>query len=65
MNLSEMSNKQLEKEFISASELINDIGCFGVKDVIYLEQLQREIARRGGEIHTSHKVKFPESEEDN
>lgn len=62
MSLKEMSNEELQDEFIAYDETINKVGCYGTKDLMWLNAIEREIARRGGEVCTSSSVSFPEDE---
>ena len=64
MKLSEMSNKELEDEFISYDEMVNKTGCYGTKDLMWLHAIEKEIERRGGEVVTSSEVSFPDEEDD-
>ena len=50
--LKEMTKKELIDEYLGYDQLINDIGCFGTKDVIYFYQLEGEILKRGYKIKT-------------
>lgn len=45
--LKKYSDKNLKKEFEAQKQQVEDIGCFGVKDVIYLDWLEYEMASRG------------------
>ena len=55
-----MSNKELIDEFESMDCMVNQLRCCGAKDVLWLQQLQTEIERRGGEIQIKKTVFFPE-----
>jgi hypothetical protein len=64
--LKEMTNEELQQEFISYDETINKVGCYGTKDLMWLNAIEAEIDRRGGEIVTSSDVVWNniEDEED-
>ena len=64
MKLSEMTNKQLEEEYISYDEIINKVGCYGTKDLMWLNAIEKEIQKRGGEIWADLSVNFPEEEDE-
>ena len=55
--ISEMTNKQLKEEFDEYNDIVNGI-CYGVKDLMWLSAITREIEKRGGEISTRSKVSF-------
>ena len=58
MNLIEkMKDKELINEFESACQMIEDIGCYGTKDLIYRDLLEQEINNRNMEICRITKVK--------
>jgi len=48
--LKELSKKELLKEYESYEQLIQDIGCFGTKDLIWFDQICKEIQRRGLQV---------------
>jgi len=54
--IGKMTNKQLANEYEAMIEQIENIGCFGVKDVIYAEQIEKEINKRGFEIQRITKI---------
>ncbi len=62
MKLSEMTNKELEEEYIAYDETVYKVGCYGTKDVMWLNAIEKEIERRGGEVHQEASVFFPEEE---
>lgn len=64
MKISEMSNTELEEEFISYDEMINEVGCYGTKDLMWLHAIEKEIENRGGEIIKKKTIYFPEQEAD-
>jgi hypothetical protein len=55
--IKKMNKKELIQEFQLAYQQMYDIGCFGVKDLIWYKTLEDEIYRRGYEIHESVVVK--------
>jgi hypothetical protein len=59
-----MTNEQLAEEFVSYDEMINKIGCYGTKDLMWLNAIEQEIGKRGGEIITESKVVFADMDED-
>tara|TARA_Y100000310_G_scaffold341019_1_gene438802 strand:+ start:6886 stop:7077 length:192 start_codon:yes stop_codon:yes gene_type:complete len=63
MKASELTNKELEEEYIAVCETIDVVGCFGTKDLMWRDTLEREIDKRGGEVHTAKSISFPEDEE--
>jgi hypothetical protein len=64
MKISEMTNEQLAEEFVSYDEMVNKIGCYGTKDLMWLNAIEQEIGKRGGEIITESKVVFAEIEDE-
>lgn len=52
MKISEMTKKQLKHEYISICETIDVFHCFGIKDLMWRDQLEREIYNRGMEVRT-------------
>lgn len=51
--IKDMKKKELVDEYVSLCEQIDgEEGCFGVKDLICREQLEREINKRGYKIRT-------------
>ena len=40
------TNKKLFDEYVATKQQIDDIGCYGTKDVMYLAMLEDEIDRR-------------------
>jgi len=50
-DIKKMKKKELIDEYKSICQMIDDICCFGVKDVMYRELLEREIERRGLKIY--------------
>ena len=51
-----MTNQELKKEYVSLRQADGNKGCFGRKDLIWLEMLEREIDRRGMKIITKIEV---------
>lgn len=47
MEVSKMTDEQLIKEASATHDSIANIGCFGVRDLVYNELLIRELERRG------------------
>lgn len=64
MDISEMSNEQLASEYEGMHQLINDVGCYGTRDLRWFDTLEHEINKRGGEIHQTVKVVFEEEDEE-
>jgi len=60
MKISDMSNKKLKEEYTAVDETINVVKCFGTKDLMWRDALEKEILKRGGEITTINKVWFRE-----
>lgn len=58
-----MSFEELKEEFISLSEIIETLGCFGFKDVLRFEAVKREIENRGGKIITRSEIEKRGAEE--
>ena len=58
-----MSNKELRDEFVSIDQLINSVGCYGISDLMWLNAIEKEIEKRGGEIETCSDVIFRDDEE--
>lgn len=63
MKFSEMTNEQLAEEYVAYYQSIYQIECYGTKDLMILNGIEQEIAKRGGEIVQVPKVYFPEKEE--
>lgn len=64
MKISAMSNEELKKEYVGVCEMIDVIGCYGTSDLMWRDALEREIAKRGGEIYTRQEVVFQDVEDD-
>ncbi len=47
---SDWTTKKLKDEYISYDELINVIKCYGVKDIMHMDGIARELDNRGVEI---------------
>ena len=45
--ISEMTKKELRSEYKAMKQLIDDIGCYGTRDVRYFYELQQELDKRG------------------
>jgi len=56
-NIKKLTKKELEREYESINEVI-ELGCFGTRDLIYRDLLEREIDKRGFEILKSVKVRL-------
>ena len=50
MSLSEMSDEELKRRFISLWQSVYEFECFGSHDLIELEVIAQELERRGYEI---------------
>lgn len=64
MKVSEMTNKQLEAEFLQYDDMINTLCCYGTKDLRWFDTICKEIENRGGEILTTKRIEFSEEEKD-
>ena len=42
----DMTNKELLKEYEAYDQMIHVIGCFGTKDVMWFDEVCREMDRR-------------------
>ena len=62
MKASELSKEELREEYVGVCETIDKIGCYGTKDVMWRITLEREIAKRGGEVNPEVSVQFPTEE---
>lgn len=49
-SLDMMSKKELETEFNAYEQSINDVGCYGVRDMVHLTNIYKEIDKRGYKI---------------
>ena len=54
--LQKMNDKKLVEEALSLHSAINEVECFGTKDVILLELALRELERRGFEVEEKLKL---------
>ena len=61
--IKKLTREALESEINSMNRAIDDIGCFGSKDVLYREMLYREAEKRGYEILEYHTVKLRKFDE--
>lgn len=50
MKLSEMTKRELKEEYIAVWETVYKIGCYGTKDLRWLDAVEKEIHKRGMEI---------------
>jgi hypothetical protein len=50
MSLSEMSDEELKRRFISLWQSVYEFECYGSHDLIELEVIAQELERRGYEI---------------
>jgi len=48
-----MTDKKLFEEFRAYDQMINDIGCYGVRDMLYYTHLYNEVEERGLDIRYS------------
>lgn len=64
MKIKDMTNKQLKEAYYEYNYIINlannGAGCYGVKDIMMLEALEKEINDRGGEIENTKRVRLNE-----
>jgi hypothetical protein len=51
MKLKEMTDEQLKNEYISYWETINVVECYGTRDLMWIDSVERELRRRGFEIY--------------
>ena len=49
-DLKEMSKKELIHEWNSINQIIEQVGCFGVKDLMWRGAIENELERRGYEV---------------
>ena len=49
--ISEMPTKKLKSEFMATHHLINVEDCFGIKDLVYLDGLEKELMARNIKIN--------------
>jgi len=49
---SEMTKKELKKEYIAICEMIDIFECYGIRDLRWRDMLEKEIMKRGMEIRT-------------
>jgi hypothetical protein len=49
-DIKKISNKDLAAEYISLYQQIEVAECFGTRDLLRRDELENEIARRGGQI---------------
>lgn len=63
MNVKEMTNEELTKEYETYADLV-DNGSHGTKDVRWLYAVEGEIARRGGDFHTTRTASISKDMED-
>lgn len=45
--LKDWTVKELKNEALALDQLINEIGCYGTKDIINLDLILRELSNRG------------------
>jgi hypothetical protein len=57
MEIENMSNKELFREWETYNQIINDIGCYGIRDLMYLTSLNNEIDKRNMVIKKVYKLK--------
>jgi hypothetical protein len=57
MEIENMSNKELFREWETYNQIINDIGCYGIRDLMYLTNLNNEIDKRNMVIKKVYKLK--------
>ena len=50
MKISKMSNKQLKEEYTAAYDAVYGICGYGTSEVLWLENLERELDKRGLKI---------------
>lgn len=59
MSITKMTNKNLRKNFLEYDDLIHgNYQCYGIKDLLFLNNLESEILRRGGEIVSERRIVF-------
>ena len=56
--IEEMTDKELKEAYLRQHEQVFVIDCFGVKDLQYLDLLERELDNRSIEIIETPKVRF-------
>ena len=56
MEIKDMTDKQLIEEFEQYDQMINQVQCFGTKDLYWFEDLRREINSRGFDIISKSEV---------
>ena len=49
-DIKDMSDQELFDEFVAYDQLINDVGCYGVKDMMYYSAIQEEMFKRNMKI---------------
>jgi hypothetical protein len=54
--IKDMTNKELFKEFEAYDQMINNIGCYGVRDMIYYNRILEEINIRDLRITVKYKL---------
>jgi len=54
-DLKKLTKRQLEAEYNAYKQLIDEIECFGKKDLVWLYRLEREIDRRGYLVNVNYK----------
>jgi len=45
-----MTDKELKSEYLAYWETIHRVGCYGTRDMVWLDSLGRELVERGYEI---------------
>jgi len=55
---SEMTDEELQKEYLTLHDIIYKIDCFGTSDMINFQAIEHELEKRGYIIEESVKVRF-------
>ena len=56
--ISKMTRRELAKEYESVTSMIDVSQCYGVRDLMWRDALEKEIDKRGGRIYTIHKIEW-------
>jgi hypothetical protein len=58
MSLSEMSDEELKRRYVSLWESVFVVECFGSKDLLELEAIAQELENRGYEVTETRKPRI-------
>jgi len=50
MNVKTMSTKALKKQYLELDDMINNVGCYSVRDLVLMEAMGEELYNRGVEV---------------